>query len=320
MKQSKRMDKLWGMEVFLRVMECGSFSRAADSLNLANATVTSTVRNLEKHLGVTLIQRNTRHLNLTDEGRLFLPHCQRILKAVAEAESDVKTRANDISGILRIEAPFAIGQALICPALVEFIQIHPDLRISVTLTNQPHRMIERGTDIAIRMDNVEDADLVARPIYEARHVICGAPDLVEKLQLTHPSSMDPTYCLGLFEEGKSKLFTWQLAMGDETVTIHPEGPLHFNNTQALIQAACQGVGLIHVLDVFVAEHIEQGKLVVLFPEWSTRMRTFHVAMVKSRFISPKIRAFIDYLLQVFDTRRRPSVTTMVEVSPSRRTK
>ncbi len=314
------MDRLWGMEVFLRVTECGSFSRAAESLDLANATVTSSLRNLEKHLGVTLIQRNTRHLHLTEEGRLFLPRCQEILKAVAQAESDVKINASDISGPLRIEAPFAIGQSLICPALIEFTKRHPDLSVSVTLTNHPQKLIERGTDVAIRMDRIEDADLVGRPIYEAKHIVCGNPAMVEAMSVSHPKDVDPKRCLGLFEEGHNLPIPWVLRCADNEFTIKPQGVLNFNNTQALVQAALQGMGVIHVLDIFVADLINQGKLVELLPGWDTKVRTFHAVTVKSRFTSPKVRAFIDYLLEVFDARRRPSVKTLVEVGPVRKTK
>ncbi|HEY9280424.1 MAG TPA: LysR family transcriptional regulator [Eoetvoesiella sp.] len=314
------MDRLWGMEVFVRVVECESFSRAAESLDLANATVTSSVRNLEKHLGVTLIQRNTRHLHLTEEGKLFLPKCREILQAVAQAESDVKINAIEIAGPLRIEAPFAIGQSLLCPALVQFTKRHPELSIAVTLTNTPQKLIDRGTDVAIRMDRIEDADLVGRPIYEARHIVCAAPALAAALRESHPEKLDPAQCLGLFEEGNYRPNDWIFTKGDEQVVLRPQGALHFNNTQALIQAATQEAGFIYVLDIFVADLISQGKLIELFPDWNTVVRTFHAVTVKSRFVSPKVRTFIDFLLEIFDERRRPSIKTQVEVGPGRKTK
>ncbi len=314
------MDKLWGMEVFLRVVECGSLSRAAESLDLANATVTTTLRNLEQHLGVTLIQRNTRHLHLTEEGSLFLPRCRDILNAVAQAEAEVKVNANEISGALRIEAPFAIGQHLICPAVVDFTKLHPGLNVSITLTNQPQRLIERGTDVAIRMDSIEDADLVGRPVYEARHVVCGAPAIVKAMSPSHPSEIDPRRCLGLFEEGHSRPVAWRFQRGAEEVLLRPEGALNFNNTQALIQAARREAGLIYVLDIFVADLLEQGELVEMFPDWDTNIRTFHAVTVKSRFVSPKVRAFIDYMLGAFDATRRPSVNTLIGVHQGRKTK
>ena len=314
------MDKLWAMEVFVRVMECGSLSRAAESLDLANATVTSSLRNLERHLGVTLIQRNSRHLHLTEEGRIFLPRCQEILRNVARAEADIRSRAADIAGTLRVECPFAIGQNLLCPALVELTRRHPGLSVSLTLTNEPHNMIERATDVAIRMDRVEDADLVGRPIYEAKYIVCGTPATVGAMRAATPADLNPARCLGLFAEGSHTPNPWRFTKDGQDIVVQPGGPLNFNNTEALIQSALQDAGLIYVLDVFVADLISRGRLVELFPDWQTSKRTFHAVTVKSRFAAPKVRAFIDFLLEIFDARHRPDVTTMVEVGPDRRRK
>jgi len=318
------MDKLWAMQVFVRVMECGSLSRAAESLDLANATVTTSLRNLEAHLGTTLIQRNSRHLHLTEEGRIFLPHCQEILRNVARAETDVKRQGSDVAGTLRVEAPFAIGHNLLCPALIELTRRHPGLSVSVALTNDTHNLIERATDVAIRMDRVEDADLVGRPIYEAQYIVCGTPEVVGAMQAAMraatPSDLDPARCLGLFAEGHHTPNPWHFSKDGNAVVVNPVGPLSFNNTAALIQAALQNVGLIYVLDVFVSDLIKRGELVELFPDWQTSKRTFHAVTVKSRFAAPKVRAFIDFLLEIFDARRRPSVTTMVAIGPDRRKK
>jgi len=308
------------MEVFVRVMECGSLSRAAESLDLANATVTSSLRNLETHLGVTLIQRNSRHLHLTEEGQLFLPRCLEILKNVSRAEAELKGRATDVSGTLRVEAPFAVGQNLICPVLADLARRHPGLSISMTLTNSPHNLVERATDVAIRMDRVEDADLVGRPIYEARYLVCATPAMAGALDVSSPRSLDPARCLGMLAEGSHAPNPWVFTQGDDEVQIQPQGPLHFNNTESLIQAALQEVGLIHVLDVFVADLIDQGKLVALFPDWQTGKRTFHAVTVKSRFAAPKVRAFVDFLLEIFDSRRRPDVRTIVPIGSGRRRK
>jgi LysR family transcriptional regulator for bpeEF and oprC len=312
------MDKLWAMEVFVRVMECGSFSRAAESLNLANATITSSLRNLETHLGVVLIQRNTRHLRLTEEGEIFLPKCKEILKSVAQIESEVNVHATEISGMLRVESPFAIGQNILCPKLPELHRRYPNLSIAVNLTNEPHSMIERATDVAIRMGRVEDADLVARPIYEARYIICGAPSFVTELGSVSPSELDPHLCMGLLKDNYQTPNLWTLTRQSEEVVIRPQGALSFNNTAALIQAAMSKMGLIYVLDIFVADAISQGKLVQIFPEWETSVCTFHAVTVKSRFASPKIRAFIDFMLEVLDPEHRPDLKSQIAVGSDRK--
>lgn len=307
------MDKLWAMQVFIRVMECGSFSRAAESLNLANATVTSSVRNLEQHLGVTLIQRNTRHLRLTEEGELFYPKCKEIIESVAQVETQVRGQGNEISGVLKIESPFAIGQSLLGPLLPEFCRRYPKLSVALNLTNDPRNLIEKGTDVAIRMDSVEDADLVARPIYEAKYIVVGAPDLVDSLKNTTPGELDERLCLGLFKENYVQPNAWILKRGSEMVSLRPKGTFNSNNTGALINAAKQGVGLIYVLDVFTERELERGTLKRLFPDWDAARRVFHAVTIKSRYVSPNVRAFIEFLLEIFDDRNRPSIQKQVQI-------
>lgn len=311
------MDKLWAMEVFVRIMECGSFSKAADSLGLANATVTASVRNLEQHLGVTLIQRNTRHLRLTDEGEIFFPRCKEILASVVQVEREITGQAQEVSGLLKLESPFALGQDLLCPLLPALARRYPKLSIALNLTNHPRNLIEHGTDVAIRMDSVEDADLVARPFYKAKYIVCGAPELVATFDGIHPKNLDQKMCLGLFKDSYQNVNRWQLRRGDEDITLRPEGVVSFNNTTSLLEAARQGVGLIYILDIFAEQDIKNGMLKPLFEDWETAVRVFHAVTVKSRFGCIKSRAFIEFLLEIFDDERRPSVLEPIEIESKR---
>lgn len=312
------MDKLWAMQVFVRVMECGSFSRAAEFLNLANATVTASIRNLEQHLGVTLIQRNTRQLRLTDQGELFLPRCKEIIASVEEIEKKIKGQANTVSGSLRVEAPFALGQNLICPLLPLLCKRHPDLLIALNLTNDPRNLIERGTDVAIRMDSVEDADLVARPIYKAKYIVCGAPQWVERLQGTLPQDLDPSHCLGLFKYNYQIPNNWFFRKDGIETLIKPSGPLACNNTASLLEAARQGLGLIYILDIFAEDYIDKGILKSVFDQWDTSIKVFHAVTVKSRFTSVNSRAFIDFLIEFFDEEHRPNCQDTIAIDSRRK--
>ncbi|GAA4341434.1 LysR family transcriptional regulator [Pigmentiphaga soli] len=304
------------MQVFVRVTESGSFSRAAASLNLANATVTACVRNLEKHLGATLINRNTRFLCLTDAGEQFLRDSRQILQAVERAESDIQSAIGELRGTLRMEVPIAIGQALICPALSLFAARHPRLSLAVTLTNQTHNMIENAIDVAIRMGRVEEADMVARPIFEGRYLVCGRPDVVDRLP-AHPSQLDPRLCLGLVDEGGFVPAGWQLEReGEEPVFVRPDGPLHFNSSNALIGAALQGTGLVHVLDVYADAYVASGELACAYPEWTTGIKPFYAVTPKTRVMSTKIRTLIDFLLETLDAQRRPRPWEAVRTGPA----
>lgn len=306
------MDRLWGMEVFVRVAECGSFSRAADQLDLANATVTTCVRNLERHLDVTLIHRDTRRLHLTEEGEMFLKRARDVLMAVAEAETEVRTRLGELRGPLHIEMPISVGHALLCPALPKFAERYPGISTAVTLTNQPHHLIERAIDVAIRMDRVEDADLVARPIYEAYYTLCCTPEVAATLP-EHPGELDLKRCLGLLPEERRRPNPWLLQRGDEQLTLQPDGPLHFNSSDAMLQAALRGAGVVHVLDLFANRLFDSGALVQVYADWSTAVKTFYAVMAKPRVASAKVRAFTEFLTEVLDSERRPSSAKAVPI-------
>lgn len=310
--QELKIDRLWAMEVFVRVAECGSFSRAAESLDLANATVTTCVRNLERHLDVTLINRDTRRLRLTEEGQTFLLRARELLEAVARTEDEIRSQVGELRGRLHIEVPISLGHALLCPALPEFAKRYPDISAAVTLTNQPHHVIERAIDVAIRMDEVEDADLVARPIYESRYIVCCAPHLAAKLP-AHPGELDRRLCIGILPEERRFVNPWSLKKDEEELEIRPDGPLHFNSSDALLMAAQRGAGVTCVLDVFVNEHLVDGTLVQVYPEWTTAVKTFYVVMAKSRVGSAKVKAFTDFLFEVFDSQRRPSGKSVIGV-------
>jgi len=307
-----KIDRLWAMEVFARVAECGSFSRAAESLGLANATVSTCVRNLERHLNVTLINRDTRRLRMTEEGQTFLLRARELIQAVARAEEEIRSQVGELRGRLHVESPISVGHALLCPALPEFAKRYPEISAAVTLSNQPRHMIESAIDVAIRMDEVEDADLVARPIYESRYVVCCVPQMLASLP-AHPSKLDPRMCIGILPEDRRHANPWTLKNGDEKVEIRPEGPLHFNSSDALRMAAQSGVGVTCLLDLFVNSQLADGSLVQVYPEWTNEFKTFYVVMPKSRVGSAKVKAFTDFLFEVFDSQRRPSSPRVIGV-------
>lgn len=290
------------MEVFVKVVEAHSLSGAATQLDLANASVTACIRNLETHLGVTLLQRSTRHLYLTDEGEAFYAHCRSILAQVDAAEAAVAPAAR-LKGTLRIEVPIAVGHLLIGPAMVEFATAHPELQISVTLSNAVDSLIRRGVDLAIRMDEVEDADLIARWIFEAKHVLCASGEFLRRHGTPrHPRDIDPRQCLGFKASLASKTRHWTFHRESELHEVHPAGNLCFNSTDALMQAACSDGGMVYVLERLARSHIQHGELVPLLAEWSTARQTFYAVYPRSRFIPLKTRALVEFLGRVFQER------------------
>lgn len=173
-------------------------------------------------------------------------------------------------------------------------------------------MIEQAIDVAIRMDRVEDADLVARLIYEARYVICGTPEIVS-LCTPDPGALNPRLCLGLLAENRSRAVNWGLTKGVRAATVCPEGPLSFNSSDALIQASLGGAGLICVLDVFANRYLATGELVEVYADWTTWTKAFYAVTPKQRTPSLKVSTFIKFLLKTLDSQRSPDLHAPVKI-------
>jgi LysR family transcriptional regulator for bpeEF and oprC len=292
------MDRLWAMQVFVKVVDAGSLSRAAAQLDLANASVTTCVRNLEAHLGVALLQRNTRHVTPTDDGLRYYDRCRDILAQVETAEASAASAAGGgrLAGTLRVELPIAVGHLIIGPALTDFARAHPDLQVRVNLTNSVDDLIRRGVDVAIRMDEIEDGDLVARRIYEARHVLCASPGFLRAAGTPgHPREIEPKCCFGFAATLSSRARPWTFRRGGETQEIAPAGNLCFNSSDALLRSAARGAGFVYVLDVLAQGYLGRGELVAVLPDWETAPQTFYAVYPPSRFVPPRVRLFVEFL-------------------------
>ena len=290
------MDRLRAMEVFAKTVEAGSLSGAAAQLGIANASVTTILRGLEKHLGVTLLQRSTRCVRVTDDGAEYYQRCKAVLAQVDAAEAALTEGRQGLRGLLRLETPIAVGHLIIGPALAEFTRRHPGLRVVTSLNNEVANLIKRGIDVAIRMGEVEDGDLVARPVFSARHVLCASPGfLAAHGAPVHPRAVEPRQCLGFADYPGGGLHLWRFRRGGEEVEIRPDGSLFFNSSDALMESAARGAGLIYVLDILAARYLRRGELVRLLPDWATDTRQFLAAYPKTSFTPSKVREFVAFL-------------------------
>ena len=213
------MDRLLAMEAFVRTVDTGSMSRAASQLGIANASVTTLTRKLEAYLGVTLLQRSTRYVRLTEEGAKYYERCRSILDQIGEAEAALTERER---GEIRLETPIAVGHLVLGPALAKFSVLHPELRVVTTLSNEVDNLIKRGMDVAIRMEAVESGELVARLIYRARYVLCAAPGFLQQHgEPGTPAEIVPKQCLGFAGSPSGDLRIWHFSRG-ELVRLLPD--------------------------------------------------------------------------------------------------
>lgn len=310
------MDRLRAMEVFLAAAEGRSLSAAAARLGLSNAAVTSQIQTLEAHLRVTLLQRTTRSLRLTEAGAAYLARCRAILRQVDEAEAEAGRE--DVHGVLRVQVPIAVGHLVLAPALTAFAEAHPALRVVTVLGNEVDSLLLRGIDVAIRIDEVEAGDLVARPIYRSRHVVCAAPAWVARHGMpASPATLDRALCLGWVADGTAAPRIWRLCRGEDQHPVTPEGRLFFNSSDALLSAAVEGAGAVYMLDLLAHAHLRAGRLVPLLPDWETEEQVFYVTYTKTRFTPPKVRAFAEFAAQAFPQHVRQDPARPVRIRKRR---
>jgi LysR family transcriptional regulator for bpeEF and oprC len=306
------MDRLKAMEIFVAAAEAGSLSAAASRLGLSNATVTAQLQALEAHLRATLLHRSTRHLRLTAEGEVYLGRCRAILGALQEAEAEAG--GDEARGVLRVQVPIAIGHLVLAPALAAFAAAHPALRVVTILGNEVDSLVRRGIDVAIRMDEVEAGDLVARPIYRSTHVVCAAPGFLALHGVpAHPSAIEPARCLAWVADGTAAPRPWRFRRGEEAVAVEPVGGLAFNSSDALLSAAVEGAGLVHVLGLLAHAHLRAGRLLPVLEDWQTEEQVFYVAYPKARFTAPKVRAFADFAARAFPGHLRAASAAPIRI-------
>ncbi|WPB55923.1 LysR family transcriptional regulator [Xylophilus sp. GOD-11R] len=290
------MDLLSAMEVYVRVAECRSFSRAAESLDQANAATTTWVRNLERHLGVTLINRDTRRFGLTEEGQAYLLHAREILARVARADDEVRRRAGRPAGRLHLQASVSLGSALLCPRLPDFAKAYPGIRTSLSLGSAAGRSTDQAFDVALRLDATPEPDLLTESVCESAHVVCFAPSWKGVLP-PHPRDIEPRACIGVLQPGQPASRPWEFIRGDESVQVRPGGALHFNSGHDALAAALAGVGVACVLDLLACHHLRSGALVRAYADWQMPVRVLHFVSPRSRAGSPQVRAFTEFFGQ-----------------------
>jgi len=299
------MDRLQSMEVFRWVVDLGSFSRAADRLDLSKATVTAHIAGLENRLGIKLLNRTTRKLALTDDGSAYLDHVRRVLADVEETESMLTAGRTTPRGVLRIDLPTAIGRQFVVPALPRFAAQHPGLRVIAILEDRRVDLFEEGVDAALRIGPLADSSLVARRVYEASFATCASPDYLALHGTPQaPADLAAHQCLGLYSMSAGAVLEWAFEKDGERVVFRPEGALAVSNGEALLDAAVAGAGIAMMFDVMSSRWIASGALTPILQDWQRKDRyPISVVYPQNRHLSAKVRVFSDFVAGLFPRRR-----------------
>ncbi|MPS48709.1 LysR family transcriptional regulator [Methylobacillus sp.] len=294
------MDRFQAMQVFTRVVDANSFTRAADSLGLPRTTVTTTIQALEGLLNVRLLNRTTRRLSLTPDGAAYYERCMRILAEVDETEALFRDVTRGPSGRLRIDVPPSIGRLIIIPKLCDFYTRYPDVELVIGMSDRPVDMVQEAVDCVVRVGDLQDSSMVARRIGTFHIVTCAAPRYLAEYGM--PGTLDDLqhhHAVHYFSSRTGRSMDWDFVIEGKVTEVKMAGRVAVNDSEAYVACALQGFGLIQAPRYMVLPQLESGELVEVLPQWQPSSHPISVVYLHNRHLSPKVRAFVDWIAELF---------------------
>jgi DNA-binding transcriptional LysR family regulator len=297
------MDLFQAMTVYVKVVETGSMTAAAQACEMSSTMVGNHLRALELRLGMSLLKRSTRRQSLTEFGMAYYQRCIEVLGMVADSERLAEQAQAEPRGTLRVTAPPTFGGECLVPALGGFFERYPQVKVDVVLTDRVVDLIGDGFDAAIRLGTLEPSSLIARPLQDYRSSVYAAPAyLARRGSPLHPQDLQQHDCLAFsYPAGTEWSWSekhWRMTGAEGEVSVQVNGTLLINSASGLRQAALAGMGVVMLPDVLVRQDLAEGKLVKLLSDYQPPSRPLHLLYGQDRYRSPKLRGFVDYLVGV----------------------
>lgn len=292
------MNKFLEMQTFKSVVETGSFVKAADTLNLSKAAVSRHVVDLERRLGVRLLHRTTRRISLTTEGQAFYIRCKDVLSELQDMESEMTSKQDKVSGLLRINAPFTFGIQHLAPLWGQFRETHPQVTLDVTLSDRVVDLVEEGYDLAIRIAALENSSLVSRRLASTKMTLCASPAYLKKYgKLTKPADLTSHQVIGYsYLSSKDE---WHFTGPDGNVSVMTRPWMHTNNGETCKAAALAHQGIILQPRFVVGPELDAGKLVEVLPKYRSTDIGIYAVYPTRKHLSAKVRLLIEFLAEHF---------------------
>lgn len=296
------MDRLQAMQLFTRVVELGSFTRAAEQLDISRASASTLIKQLETHLGVRLLQRTTRQVSPTLDGDSYYRHCREILAQIEEAESALAQVAHRPRGRLRIDLPASLSRLVVLPALPDFQARYPDIRLEVGSGDRRVDLVGEGVDCVVRIGELKDSTLVARPLPPLEQVTCASADYVARHG--RPASLEQLAghrCVAYLSPTTGRLDPLAFPVEGREQPWDLPADLAVNHGEAYVAACEAGFGLIQVPRYHVSRQLVAGTLVELLPDYRLPPLPMTILYPHHRHLTPRLRVFIDWLVALFAT-------------------
>ncbi|NEI72412.1 LysR family transcriptional regulator [Rhizobium lusitanum] len=293
------MDHFTALRVFRHVAELSSFAEAGRKMGLSPPAVSKNVAELETYLGVRLINRTTRRMALTEEGKMYLEHVTRGLDALTEAEAALSPAKSSPVGTLRVSAPMTVALVRLSERVPEFLARYPDLSLELHLDDRRVDIIREGFDLAIRgYSHLEDSSLIARKLGMMSHVLCAAPSYFEIHGKPHaPSDLNMLHHVRFPYGGNADV--WEFTRDGQIERIAVRARYSVSSSLAVRDALRAGMGISLIPLPYVAKDLQQGRLEAALEDWGTTEITHYAVYPSRQHLAPKIRAFLDFLVFQF---------------------
>lgn len=293
------MDRYTALQVFRHVAELNSFAEAGRRLGLSAAAISKNIAELETFIGARLINRTTRRMALTEEGRIYLEHVTRGLDALAEADHALSPIKASPRGTLRVSAPMTVTLTRLSAAIPAFLSRHPDLKLDLHLDDRRVDLVKEGYDLAIRgSDSLEDSSLIARALTVMPHVICASPDYFESHgKPKTPADLKTHNCIRFSLSGHADV--WEFKQGERTERVAIDARYSVGSSLAIRDALRAGFGLSLIPHPYVEDDLKKGRLQSALDDWSTVQTTLYAIYPSRQHVTPKLRAFVAFLVDEF---------------------
>lgn len=292
------MDKFQEITTFTAVVDAGSFVKAADRLGMSKAAVSRHLVDLETRLGIRLLHRTTRKLSLTEEGELFYDRCKEILETLESAENEITSHTDDVTGHIRINAPFSFGIRKLAPLWGIFHQKYPKVTLDVVLSDRLVDVVDEGYDIAIRIAALTNSTMVSKKLTTTRIVLCASPTYLKEHGIPkQPADLVKHQVINYSYWAGKEEWSFDGPKGKESVNIKPF--MQTNNGDTCLVAALAHQGIVLQPSFIVGDAIRAGDLVEIMPEYKSLELGIYTLFPTRQHIAPKVRVLIDFLVEYF---------------------
>lgn len=292
------MEGFGAIPVFVAVVENGGFSAAARTLGISKSAVSKRINQLEANLGVRLLHRTTRKLSLTEAGERYFEHAAQALTAAGQAEDAVTELQGEPQGNLKISSPMSFGRLHVAPLIPKLLQRYPKLQIDLVMDDRKVDLVAGGFDVAIRAGNLPASTLIARKLAPVRQVLCASPDYIDRYDRPGtPAELSGHNCVLYSYSSDAGEWTLIGESGPETVTV--SGSYQVNNSEALLEALREGIGIGRLPTFVAGPDLKTGRLVKLFESYRLPDFTLYAVFPERQYLPAKVRAFLDFAIEYF---------------------